>query len=274
MNTKDTEVIEEEIDNFDDIDEEIETIEEELDEDDDIDYDEDGNVIIDDDSENEEQNEEENTENEGEEESPEQEENPSQTQSDEEHEKTKNELENLKMQVAATLKKLGVDVKSEDLLSELEGIAAEADGITVEEYRANKSKENLNQEAVKHLKKVQFDNMTKQHIDAIHAAYPETAKYKTIFKIPNFKKFSEYADKGIPPKDAFAAANPDLIAEFAAKSTKQKNLNSKEHLVSSVPKGAKGEKTITMSKKTLQEWKDMFPQLSTKEVIKLYKDTL
>ena len=70
-----------------------------------------------------------------------------------------------------------------------------------------------------------------------------------------------------------AAANPDSVRKSVAAATKQQSLNeTKAHLKSAVPAGSKDD-GIAISKKELKEWRDLFPNLSDKEISKLYKES-
>jgi hypothetical protein len=49
--------------------------------------------------------------------------------------------------------------------------------------------------------------------------------------------------------------------------------STKEHLRSNVPVGAK-DKSITISKRQMAEYRDLFPNMSDKELVALYKQTM
>jgi len=107
----------------------------------------------------------------------------------------------------------------------------------------------------------------------VQGFYPETKGLKAITEISNFGVFAELRDKGLTPKQAYAAANPDGVRASVAKSVKQQLLNeTKGHLRSAVPKGSK-DNSITMSNKQLSEWRDLFQNLSDKEIVALYRQS-
>ncbi len=260
-----------------DVDEDVDN-----DTDDEFEYDEDGNIIIpdveDEDVKEDEETDEEQDENEEEDEdegskSSEEVVEPAEQQPDEKDEriaKLEKELAAYKNQGKATLSKLGVE--SKDVLEGLEKLAAEAEDISLEEYKKKKAQTERNEEALKMLQKAEFEKKMKADLAELQAAYPETKKYTSIDKIENFVEFGKFRDMGLSPKQAYAAANPDSVRQSVADSVKQKSLNNKDHLKSAVPKGSKDD-SLKMPKSTLSEWRDLFPDKSDKEIIALYKQS-
>ena len=280
-----------EVDKTDSDDEEI-VDEDNLDDerDDEFEYDEDGNIIIpdviDEDAEDEEDaadDEEEQDETDGENNSDENEgsneENtetevvkPATDEKDKRIAELEQELTKLKAQGKETLSKLGVK-DTGNVLEGLESLAAEADDISVEDYRKKKQETEQADEAKKILQKAEFEKKAAADLAELKKYYPELANVKTIYEIENLVEFGRYRDLGIAPKQAYAAANPDKLRENAANAAKQKSLNeTKKHLQSLVPKGSK-DTSITMTKKELATWRDLFPTLSDKELVKLYKQS-
>ena len=282
MDEKDENRVDEELD------EQIEEFEENNDTDlnsedeDEFEYDEDGNIIIPEIAEDEEEEDEkagQDSDKQGDEETSESEEAPVESQPEETHNekddriaKLEKELSLLRTQGKETLSKLGVD--TDDVLSGLERLAAEADDIPVEEYRKKKADSERDDEARKLLQKVEFEKKMKADLLEVQAAYPETKNLTSIEQIENFVKFGMLRDKGLSPKEAYAAANADSIRKNVANAVKQQSLNeTKNHLKSAVPKGSK-DNSITMPKKEFESWKDLFPHLSNKEIVALYKKTI
>lgn len=280
-----------EVDKTDSDDEEI-VDEDNLDDerDDEFEYDEDGNIIIpdviDEDAEDEEDaadDEEEQDETDGENNSDENEGSdekntetevvkPATDEKDKRIAELEQELTKLKAQGKETLSKLGVK-DTGNVLEGLESLAAEADDISVEDYRKKKQETEQADEAKKILQKAEFEKKAAADLAELKKYYPELANVKTIYEIENLVEFGRYRDLGIAPKQAYAAANPDKLRENAANAAKQKSLNeTKKHLQSSVPKGSK-DTSITMTKKELATWRDLFPTLSDKELVKLYKQS-
>ena len=240
------------------------------DSDDDIEYeyDDDGNIIIPDEEESEST---EDTADNGDKETA-----PDATEDtrDAEIARLKKELAARDSQIKDTLKSLG---ENEELGVEgLEKLAAEAQDITLEEYREKRAKATESAEAVELLRKQRFEEKIKADLDAVHAAYPETKQYATVYDFPNFAKFSKYRDLGLPADEAYIAANPRSVMASVAESanTAAASLRgSKEHLRSNVPVASR-DNSIKISKREMDEYKDLFPKLSEKEIIALHKQTI
>lgn len=276
----DNEEIKEEIDEATEEDEvEVEETSEEIDDegdealdiDEEFEYDEEGNIIIpENDVTEEEQGEPEKDEEDTE---PEEAAEPAQKsdEKDEEIARLRRELEAFRSQAKDTLKHLGVE--GDDVEAGLVKLAAEAAETTPEEYLKKREEERRTEEARKTVQRIAFEKKMQDDLAAIHAAYPETRKYNSVMEFPNFKRFAELRDSGNTPTEAFDAAHPQAIRESAASATRQQSLNNtKNHLRSAVPKGSK-DNSVTMTKKELSECRRMFPNLSDKEILALYRKT-
>ena len=183
----------------------------------------------------------------------------------------KKELDALKEQSADTLAKLGV--KSENVLEGLEKVAAESDDMSLDEYRKKKAESQRDDAARKLLQQAEFEKKMLSDFAEIQREFPETRGLKSLREIENLAKFGRFRDLGLSPKEAYAAANPDSVRKSVAAATKQQSLNeTKAHLKSAVPAGSKDD-GIAISKKELKEWRDLFPNLSDKEISKLYKES-
>ena len=256
--------------------------------DDEFEYDDEGNIIIPDVSEDENQDEDgdnddavtdDDTDDDGKDESDSEEEETSKTEAkpegndekDAQIEALKKELDALKAQSADTLEKLGV--KSDSVLEGLEKVAAESDDMSLDEYRKKKAESQRNDAARKLLQQTEFENKMLSDFAEIQREFPETRGLKSLREIENLAKFGRFRDLGLSPKEAYAAANPDSVRKSVAAATKQQALNeTKAHLKSAVPAGSKDD-GISISKKELKEWRDLFPNLSDKEISKLYKES-
>lgn len=178
----------------------------------------------------------------------------------------------LKSQGKETLKKLGVE--TDDVLAGFEKLAAEADDISVEEYRKKRAESARDEEARQLLQRTEFEKKMKADLEELQRFYPETKKLTAITQVQNFAEFGKLRDMGLSPKQAYAAANADGVRDSVAAAVKQQSLNeTKQHLQSAVPKKAKGD-SITMTKSELAQWRDLFPDKSDKEIIALYKSSL
>lgn len=232
-------------------------------------YDDEGNIVIPEDSQ-EEISEEENNEEAKEEPK---EDTSALDEKDAEIARLKKLLESNDMQIRDTLKSLGIDEK--DGISALEKLAAEAEDTPIEEYRKKKAERIAKKEAETTLQKQRFEEKKRSDLSAIHAAYPETTKYKSVEEFPNFAKFGQYRDLGLPPDEAYIASHSKGVISSAVEAAKQqtRNLsNTKNHLRSNVPVGSK-DRSVTITKREMSEYKEMFPNLSDKEIVALYKQT-
>ena len=181
------------------------------------------------------------------------------------------EYEALKAQSADTLAKLGV--KSDNVLEGLEKVAAESDDMSLDDYRKKKAESQREDAARRLYQQVEFEKKMQSDFAEIQREFPETRNLKSLREIENLAKFGRFRDLGLSPKEAYAAANPDGVRKSVAAATKQQSLNeTKAHLKSAVPAGSKDD-GIAISKKELIEWRDLFPNLSDKEISKLYKES-
>ena len=179
------------------------------------------------------------------------------------------EYEALKAQSADTLAKLGV--KSDNVLEGLEKVAAESDDMSLDDYRKKKAESQREDAARKLYQQAEFEKKMQSDFAEIQREFPETRGLKSLREIENLAKFGRFRDLGLSPKEAYAAANPDSVRKSVAAATKQQSLNeTKAHLKSAVLAGSKDD-GIAISKKELKEWRDLFPNLSDKEISKLYK---
>ena len=275
-----------------DLEEEVETDtdEEETDGDVEFDYDDDGNVIIPEDTDEEETDKEseKDTEDsdegtdvakdEGQDEKAKEAEvvEPAAAPNDKDIEiaKLKKLLDERDSVIRDTLKSLGADEK--DGIEGLEKLAAEAEDKTLEEYRKERAEKNAQEEAVRFLQKQKFEEKIRADLTAVQTAYPETKQYKSVYEFPNFAEFSKYRDLGLSPEKAYIAANPQGVMTSVAESVKQQTNNlagTKDHLRSNVPVGSR-DKSVTITKKQLSEYRDLFPNMSDKEIIALHKKTM
>lgn len=181
------------------------------------------------------------------------------------------EYEALKAQSADTLEKLGI--KSNNVLEGLEKVAAESDDMSLEAYRRKKAEEQRDEDARKLYQRVEFEKKMKADLEEIQREYPETRGLKSLTEIENLAKFGRFRDLGLSAKEAYAAANADSVRKSVAAATKQQSLNAtKAHLRSAVPAGSKDD-GITISRKELSAWRDLFPHLSDKQIVRLYKES-
>ena len=252
----------------------------------DFEYDDEGNIVIPEDNEEEEESsEEDDTSSERDVEAPEsgtsgapsptkregKEEPPTPDPRDEEIARLKRELADVRSRSSEALKKIGG--QGENPVLELEKMAAETEGISVEEYNRRRENAKLQAEAQAAIQNQRFEQIAASDLAELHAAYPETRQYKHVRELPDEvkRKFGEFRDKGLTAKQAYAAADPDGVRQTVATAVKkQAQHDSKSHLKSSVPKGSK-DTGVKMTRSELAEYREMFPHLSDKEINDLYK---
>ena len=194
---------------------------------------------------------------------------------DTEKEALRKELESLRRLAKGAMKAMGAG-DEEDPARALARIAAEAEGKTADEYM-KKTDDEIREEQAQALQKQQeYEKVFRADLEELHSAYPDTKQYDDLRKLPPdvLKKFASYRDRGLPAKEAYAAANPDGIRTSIAASIKRQAMHdSKEHLKSAVPKSSRDD-SVTMTKKELAEWRGLFPGKSDAEIKALYKKTI
>ena len=189
---------------------------------------------------------------------------------DEEKEALRRELARFKSQTKDTLKKLGVK-ESDDPLTDLARLAAEANNETLEEYQRKRAEQESADEAQRFMRAAKFEAKMAADLAEVHAAYPSTRGYTSVKQLPNFSEFARLRDLGVSPKQAYIAANPDAVTAAAAESARQRSMNDgKGHLKPAVRKSSK-DNSLVLSKKDMAMYRDAFPDLSDKEILALYK---
>lgn len=178
----------------------------------------------------------------------------------------KNEIEDA---ARALLLSLGAK-PGDDPVKSLEKLTAEAMGISYAEYERRKATEK--EEIAK------WEDQAKRDIAAIHEAFPETKKYKSLKDLPNKMKFAKLMDdpdKNLTAVEAFAASHSDIVVAHGKLGGKVKSnlADTKKHITSNVPKGAK-DNGVNISRRELESYREMFPELSDKEINRLYKNAM
>lgn len=186
----------------------------------------------------------------------------------------------LKANVRKTLHSLGIEVKDgEDLNEALEKAAAETEGKTLEEYRKENAEAEELEQAKAIIRKQKFEQLAAADLSDLKKSFPDLLK-KTAIRdcfdsFEDFKKFGSLRDNGIAAKDAYLAVNSEKIREKQSAAARQKAANDgKTHIKSVAPKATSDGSNATMPKKTLEEWRDIFPDKSDKEIKELYRQSL
>ena len=225
-------------------------------EEDDLEYDDDGNVVIPDDD-----AEADTTAEEGGD--PPEEEAPDPRDAEIERLRARNSA--IEEQAKNTLKSLGYE--GEDVMDGLTRLAAESEGKSHEEYKAAQEAEARAKAAEALLARQEAEQVLAADLAAIQAEFKAAAKFKSVAKFPNIDKFCEMRDLGLSAVEAFRVAQPDIVAEsFAPHAV----ADSKSHLMSAVPKGAR-DTSITIPSGELDEYRELFPGKSDAEINALYK---
>ncbi len=170
----------------------------------------------------------------------------------------------------STLEKMGVSAT--DGRSALIKLAAETDGISEEEYLARHTERERDREARRFLQISKFNEKKARDLSEIQAIFPDTKKYKDVTEFPNFERFAYLRDRGSTAEEAYISSHRTYVTESIANSVRQGILNdTKNHLISTSRKGTASEEVMT--RRELFEWREMFPDLSDREITELYRKT-
>lgn len=261
--TIEEEVVEEPVETPEETEEDISGVEG-YDYEEDLEYDEEGNVIIPEDGE----------ESEDEEKAEEEPKAPEVDPRDAEIERLKAQLDNatkrlqkLDGQAKATMKDFGYE--SDDAIDALTKASAESRGVEHDAYKKERAEEEHRAELERKLRIAEGEKMMAEDLAAIKEQIPGAAKYKSPTEFPHFRRFGEMRDLGLSPVEAFRASHPDDVASGVV-ATAKASADSKGHMTSAVPKGARDTST-TIPKGELEMYREMFPKASDKELTALYK---
>lgn len=256
------EEVEDEVDTSED-----EESEEDADADEELEYDEDGNVIVAEDNETvtEDNNEEEPKS------EPVVEETNTNTKDVTEYDSLKKKHDDRESLIKDVLKIVGID--EADIDQGLAKLAAETEGVTVEEFLKKRAETMKAEEAQKYYNKMLLDRMVAKDLNDLHSAFPETKTISKFEDIPNARRYAELRDLGLSVQEAYNAANPEGRRTAIANSVKQQTINaSKSHLKSNVPIASK-DTSVKISRAEMETMRDLFPDKSDKELVALYKKT-
>lgn len=176
-----------------------------------------------------------------------------------------------------TLQKMGVTVDG-SVEEALEIANAESEGVSVEEYRKTRAQTAEAQAAERQAKQQKFEELAASDLSELKKSFPDLLKNNHIAdcfdSFADFVQFGKLRDSGIATKTAYLAVNGDKVRTKQAAAAQQKAASGgKEHLKSTVTKKATGD-NIVIPKEELRQFRDMFPNLSEKELRALYKQTL
>lgn len=174
----------------------------------------------------------------------------------------------LEKQVKETLEALGINVDGtvEDALI---AVAAEAKGISVEDYKAEKAA----QATAQIQKQRQIEEMLAADLIELKKAVPSLVDLDHISKIDNFAEFGALRDKGLTVKQAFWAVNGDKLTNAKQAVAKQEAIaKSKEHLQSVTQKHAADAEKLFVPKSEWTWLRDMFPNKTDSQLARIYKN--
>lgn len=173
----------------------------------------------------------------------------------------------LEKQVKETLEALGINVDG-SIEDALIATAAEAKGISVEDYKAEKAVEAASQIQ----KQRQIEEMLAADLIELKKAVPSLVDLDHISKIDNFAEFGALRDKGLTVKQAFLAVNGDKLTNAKQAVAKQEAIaKSKEHLQSVTQKHAADAEKLFVPKSEWTWMRDMYPNKTDKELAIMYK---
>lgn len=180
---------------------------------------------------------------------------------------SENSRKALEKQVKDTLEALGISVDG-SIEDALIATAAEAKGISVEDYKAEKAVEAASQIQ----KQRQIEEMLNADLLELKKAFPSLIDIEHISKIDNFKDFGALRDKGLTVKQAYLAVNGDKLTNSKQALARQEAIaKSKNHLQSVTQKNAVDKEKFYVPKTEWSWLRDMFPNKSDTELAKIYK---
>lgn len=169
------------------------------------------------------------------------------------------------------LKTIGIDEK--DLDQGLAKIAADFEGDSVEDFLKKRAEKQEAEAAQNFYKKMLLDKMVAEDMQKLHSQFPELKSVTKFADLPNARRYAELRDLGLSVEEAYNAANPGGRRDAITNSVKQQAINaSKAHLKSNVPIASR-DNSVKITRAEMQQMRDIFPDMSDKEIIALYKKT-
>ena len=106
---------------------------------------------------------------------------------------------------------------------------------------------------------VDYDEIARADLEELKASFPELSEISSISMIENPLRYAALRDLGLSAKEAYLATNAHRV-----------KYDNRSHLSSAVPGGAASPKS-TMTVAELDAARELFGQLSDREIQKLYK---
>ena len=191
----------------------------------------------------------------------------------------KKKYEKLERRSKDALKSLGID--ETDTVKGLEQLAREQSDMSEEDYKKDLQRRDAEEDERARVLRdnelttragilARIEAKKKADLDAIHAAFPSSAKYEKIDDIPNFERFKVLRDAGNTPEEAYKAVSPGADEAISAAEHKRSLAASKSHLKSVSGKNAASGTTIPRSEyKMIRSM--LGEDVSDAEVAKYYK---
>ena len=106
---------------------------------------------------------------------------------------------------------------------------------------------------------IDYDEIARQDLEQLKAIFPELSEISSITMIENPLRYAALRDLGLSAKEAYLATN-----------AQRARYDNRSHLSSAVPGGASAPRS-TMTTAELDAARELFGQLSDREIQKLYK---
>jgi hypothetical protein len=162
----------------------------------------------------------------------------------------------------------------EDVIEALTKLAAENEGLTVEEYKRKLQDEQLLEEYKRSRVTEEAQKAKAQHLAEIKNRFPDV-EAQSIEQLPNYEKYRKLMMTNLfSPSEAFEMVYDKTKSNKAqGEYERQKALNeSKEHLRSINPKTVVGA-LKPIPKSEYEVYRRVFPNLSEKDLVKKYWDS-
>ncbi len=183
----------------------------------------------------------------------------------------------LEAQTKKTLEALGFKVGG-SVEDALDRAAAEAEGVSLEEYRKQQREADEVASAKEQIRRQKFEELATRDLAELKKSFPDVLEKGNIRdcfdNFDDFFKFGRLRDNGIGAKEAYMAVYGDRVLAKQSQAAQQKAAgNGKGHIHSVAPKKTTDE-MVVMPQEVLKEWREIFPDKTDKEIRHLYRETL
>lgn len=163
--------------------------------------------------------------------------------------------------------------EGEEPIDAIKRMAAEAEGITVEEYEEKLEQERLIAEYKKTKEIDVIRQLKSEHLNAIKSVYTNV-EVEAIEQIPNYSRYKKLMSTSqFTPLEAFEMANAKGMSTAEEEYARQKALNdSKSHIRATQTNKAPIALT-PIPASSYEFWKGAYPDLSEKDLVKKYNQS-